>query len=143
MPPRSNLTTMPPSRSASNTALDALRERHPSMPNDATCAVSAIASSDRREEWRDIAIRRESPATIEDVTDALTVYARLRADLDSDERCLIDMARRRGVTWAEIARRLHLPNAAAAQRRHRQLVDARAGSWQLDLQDPHRTEGDQ
>ncbi|MET7336019.1 hypothetical protein [Nonomuraea sp. NPDC005650] len=143
MPPRSAPITSPPSRPASNAALDALRERHPSVPNDERCFVGAIASSDRREEWRDIAIRYEPPATADDVTDALTVYARLRADLDTDERCLIDMARRRGVTWAEIARHLGLPDAAAAQRRHRQLVDARAGSWQLDLQDPNRTEGDQ
>ncbi|MEU4234819.1 hypothetical protein AB0F17_61990 [Nonomuraea sp. NPDC026600] len=40
------------------------------------------------------------------------------------------MARRRGVAWAETARRLGLPNGAAAQRRHRQLVDEGVGSWQ-------------
>ncbi|MFI9845176.1 hypothetical protein ACIHFD_49715 [Nonomuraea sp. NPDC051941] len=139
MPPRSTLTPTPPSRAAADASLDALRDRHPRMPNDAACAVSAIASGDRVEAWRDIAIRHEAPATADDITDALTVYARLRADLEDDERCLIDMARRRGVAWAEIARRLGLRDGAAAQRRHRQLVDDNAGFFPAHrLQDRER-----
>jgi hypothetical protein len=51
------------------------------------------------------------------------------------------MARRRGISWAEIARRLGLRDGAAAQRRHRQLVDEGAGSWQRHIQGSEITEG--
>lgn len=124
---------------AADEALRALLDRHPLLPQDQQSfavrathrrVVDAIASGDFLTEWRDVAIRHEEPVTAEDVTDALSIYRKVREDLEDNERALIDMARRRGVSWAEIARRLGLPNGAAAQRRHRWLVDDNAGSWQ-------------
>jgi hypothetical protein len=102
--------------------------------------ISALATADCREEWRDAAIRHDEPATAEDVLGGLTLYRRYRLEMENDERSLIDMARRRGISWAEIARRLGLPNGAAAQRRLRQLDDEGAGLFRL--LDPKAEEAD-
>ncbi|SBT40371.1 hypothetical protein [Micromonospora auratinigra] len=62
---------------------------------------------------------------------ALAELAALRAELDERELTLIDRARQRGSTWAQIAGALGLASRQAAeQRRHR--LDAAARARRLD-----------
>ncbi|MEU4576077.1 hypothetical protein [Nonomuraea sp. NPDC023979] len=129
-------------------ARDALLRRHPDLPRtDPTDtdaverrAISAIATSDSVEAWRDVAIRWEDPAAEEDITDALLLCGAYRKRLDADERLLIDMTRRRGISWAEIALRLGLRDGRAAEERHHQLIAERVGEFRMRLLDPERTE---
>ncbi|MFI8944079.1 AAA family ATPase [Streptomyces syringium] len=90
--------------------------------------VHAIASSDLRVEWRDLAIRWESdskterpPASAEDAEAALVLLAMVRRVLDDDERRLIDIARDRMVTWPRIAEALGLGQPQGAQQRRKRL----------------------
>ncbi|MFF1733713.1 AAA family ATPase [Streptomyces sp. NPDC058247] len=90
--------------------------------------VHAIASSDLRVEWRDIAIRWEPdfkteqpPASAEDAEAALVLLALVRRMLDNDERRLIDIARDRKVTWPRIAEALGLGQPQGAQQRRKRL----------------------
>jgi hypothetical protein len=127
-------------------ARDALLDRHPKLPAKGSMStqtldreiVRVIATGDNQADWRASAIRDEPPIRTADVTDALTVYAFYLRLLVADERNLIEMARRRGVSWDEIARRLKLENGAAAQRRHEQLVSERAGWLRASFLDPDR-----
>jgi hypothetical protein len=54
--------------------------------------------------------------------DEFAEIAAARARLDERELDLIDRARRRGATWAEIARALGLGSRQAAEQRHRRLA---------------------
>lgn len=56
-----------------------------------------------------------------DVLGALRQLPGERGQLDHAERALIDIARRHGVTWAEIGRALGLGSAQAAQQRRKRL----------------------
>lgn len=103
--------------------------RYPALANDSTeRMVHAIASSDLRVEWRDIAVRWESdckteqpPASAEDAEAALVLLALVRRMLDDDERRLIDIARDRRATWPRIAEALGLGQPQGAQQRRKRL----------------------
>lgn len=58
----------------------------------------------------------------DDLTAALTLVPLARADLDEVELSLLMVARRRGMTWSEVARGLGLGSAQAAQQRHDRLA---------------------
>jgi hypothetical protein len=57
-----------------------------------------------------------------DITAALTLVPRARAELDEIEAGLLTMARGRGLTWQEIAFGLGLGTAQAARQRHARLT---------------------
>jgi hypothetical protein len=129
-------------------ALSRLLTRYPDLavvpPQEAQRrrAVSAVAHDDLTDAWRDIAMRPAERVDVDGVLDAMAVHRQQRRLADSDERHLIDMARRRGVSWAQIARLLGLTDGRAAQRRHAELIAQRAGAWCLHLIDvPGHIEG--
>jgi len=111
--------------------------------------VSAIASSDLREEWRDIAVRwrlgpdgtpgvgieQYPPASAEDFEAALTLLVGVRRALDNAEARLLDSAKDRKMTWPQIARTQGLNSAQGAQQRRKRLPEA------TDLIDPDRRVG--
>lgn len=105
--------------------------------------IAAIASTDYRVEWRDACVRytedfktETPPASRDDALDALTLLRKLREHLDTDERRLIDMARREKATWPQIAKRLGLASPQAAQQRRKRLENANLFA---DFLDPDRT----
>lgn len=63
----------------------------------------------------------------EDLGAALTLVPLVRSEIDELELSLLLVARRRGMTWSEIASGLGLASAQAAQQRHDRLA-ARTGS---------------
>lgn len=91
------------------------------------------ATMDRAQARRDHPVRDEPPVSAQDVLDALYQVKAERGRLDSAERALIDMARRRGTTWLKISRALGVGTAQAAQQRRKRLGDP-AGAG--DLPDP-------
>ncbi|MEV4672811.1 hypothetical protein AB0K34_14235 [Actinomadura sp. NPDC049382] len=97
----------------------------------------AISTGDNRREWTHpaLGLRDDAPGplTAEDITDALALSAYATYDRLKAERNLIDMARRRGVSWLRIARALALPDGRAAQRHHQMLVKlVGSDNWYLD-----------
>lgn len=62
----------------------------------------------------------------EDVTAALTLLPKARAEMEQLEAVFLDTARRRGMTWQSIGVALGLGSAQAAKQRHDRLV-RRAG----------------
>jgi hypothetical protein len=101
--------------------------------------IAAIASTDYRVEWRDVCVRWQEdmrtetpPVTQADALDALTLIRQLREHLDTDERRLIDMARREKATWPQIAKRLGLSSPQAAQQRRKRLESANLFAEFLD-----------
>lgn len=72
-----------------------------------------------------------------DITAALSLVPRARAEFDELERGLLEMARGRGLTWQEIAFGLGLATPQAARQRHARLTervpaDGPAGADQPD-----------
>lgn len=107
-----------------------LTERYPDLAGASPeRMVNAIASSDRRIEWRDLALRwypdlaERPPATAEDAEAALVLLARLRTQLDDNERDLINIARDRNLTWRRIAHALGHRDSQGAQQRRKRLGD--------------------
>lgn len=86
-----------------------------------------IASGDNRPGWQHPALylRDDAPGPLtgDDVTDALVLSAWALGRRLRHERQLIDMARRRNVSWGRIAKALGLADGRAAQRHHKRLVD--------------------
>lgn len=103
--------------------------RYPKLDGEFNPAlVHAVATSDFREEWRSVAVRWRQgsmelaePASAQDLEAALVLLADVRDALDLDERCLIDAARDRGMTWPQIAGALNLKSAQGAQQRRKRL----------------------
>lgn len=110
------------------------------LPN--ASIIAAIASTDYRVEWRDACVRWKEdfktetpPASRDDALDALTLLRELREHLDTDERRLIDMARREKATWPQIAKHLGMSSPQAAQQRRKRLESANLFA---DFLDPDR-----
>jgi len=61
-------------------------------------------------------------ATPEDVRHALALLPGLRDGLDASERRLIEAARERGASWAQLAAPLGVRSRQAAEQRYRRLV---------------------
>jgi hypothetical protein len=101
-------------------ATDAWRHRHihPSAPEpyEAVHTVSALAGG------RLPAEPDEAPVDDTDITAALTLLPRLRAELDALELALLAAARGRGLTWQAIAFGLGLGSAQAAKQRYERLT---------------------
>jgi DNA-binding CsgD family transcriptional regulator len=83
--------------------------------------------------WRGYPVRDEPSVSAQDVLDALYQVKAGRDRLDHTERALIDIARRRGVTWLNISRALGVGTAQAAQQRRKRLGDPAGAD---DLPDP-------
>jgi hypothetical protein len=116
--------------------IDASREhlaaRYPDLSGKEDARlVTAVASSDLPEAWRDIAVRLDQraqpfpPVSAEDAEAALVLLAYVRKTLDLDEKRLLDIARDRGVTWPRIAAALELGSAQGAQQRRKRLDSVR------------------
>ena len=73
--------------------------------------------------WHGYPVRDEPPVSAQDVLDALYQLKIERDRLDHAERALIDMARRRGITWLKISHALDVGTAQAAQQRRKRLGD--------------------
>ncbi|TDQ47185.1 DNA-binding protein [Actinorugispora endophytica] len=111
------------------TALFRLTERHstgaarelwnqrqmPMEPFDAVRRVADLAAGTAQPE------PGEPPLDSDDLTAALTLTPRARAEFDALEAGLLQMARGRGMTWQEIAFGLGLGTAQAARQRHERL----------------------
>lgn len=63
----------------------------------------------------------------DDLTAALTLVPLVRSEVDELELSLLLVARRRGMTWSEIAFGLGLASAQAAQQRHDRLASRTGG----------------
>lgn len=130
---------MRPATALISAARERLASRYPrdAHPSDVTALAwspiafeaelsEAISTGDNRREWTHpaLGLRDDAPGplTAEDITDALALSAYATYDRLKAERNLIDMARRRGVSWPRIARALALPDGRAAQRHHQLLV---------------------
>lgn len=140
---------MRPATALISAARERLASRYPrdARPSDLTALAwspiwfeaemsEAISTGDNRREWTHpaLGLRDDAPGplTTEDITDALALSACATYDRLRAERNLIDMARRRRVSWPRIARALALPDGRAAQRHH-QLLQKLVGSdnWYL------------
>jgi hypothetical protein len=66
----------------------------------------------------------EEPGT-EDLMASLIILQAVRLDLDRTEADLVDAARAAGIGWAQIAHVLDLPDAQAAERRHKWMTRRR------------------
>ncbi|WP_155372575.1 DNA-binding protein [Catellatospora vulcania] len=64
----------------------------------------------------------EAPLDSADLTAALTLIPRVRAELDSLEAGLLELARARGLTWQAIAFGLGLGTPQAARQRYERLT---------------------
>lgn len=88
---------------------------------------ACIASGDGRRAWQHPALylRKDAPGplTAEDVVDALTLSAYATRTRVRAERDLIEMARRRDVSWAQIGKALGFRNGREVQRHFRLLCD--------------------
>ncbi|GIG09177.1 DNA-binding protein [Catellatospora coxensis] len=95
------------------------RWRHPYVldPYEAVCLSVSLAAGSAQPE------PDEEPLDETDLTAALTLIPRVRADLDALEAGLLDLARARGLTWQAIAFGLGLGSAQAARQRHERLTD--------------------
>ncbi|RCV51447.1 DNA-binding protein [Marinitenerispora sediminis] len=90
--------------------------RMPMEPLDAVRRVADLAGGSRIPE------PDEPPVDASDVTAALSLLPRVRADIDALESGLLQMARGRGMTWQEIAFGLGLGSPQAARQRHERLT---------------------
>jgi hypothetical protein len=105
----------------------------------------AISTGDNRREWTHpaLGLREDAPGplTAEDITDALALSACATYDRLRAERNLIDMARRRGVSWQRIAGSLALSDGRAAQRHHQMLAKlVGSDNWRLNAAEQPRKE---
>ena len=64
----------------------------------------------------------EPAADLDDLAAALTLLPLVRAEVDETELGLIEMARGRGMTWAQVAFALGLGSAQAGKQRYDRLV---------------------
>lgn len=85
-------------------------------PYEAVCLVTSLAAGSAIPE------PHEAPLDETDLIAALTLVARVRADVDDLEVGLLDLARGRGLTWQAIAFGLGLGTAQAARQRHERLT---------------------
>ncbi len=113
--------------SYSTEALDRLRERfRPDHDEDRAGSrhriLTAISTMDFRPECRAKEARSMRSADDRDILDALFQVKAERHCIDTTERRLIEMAKRRGVTWPYIALALDVGTPQAAQQRYKRLV---------------------
>lgn len=94
------------------------RHQHATMigPGEAVRLVTALAAGSAKLE------RGEPDVDDADLTAALTLIPKARAELDAVEASLLLMARGRGLTWQEIAFGLGLGSAQAARQRYERLA---------------------
>ncbi|MFC7329417.1 DNA-binding protein [Marinactinospora rubrisoli] len=104
-------------------ALFRITERHggedrriPLEPLDAVRRVADLAAGSRRSGAAEPAVDTA------DLTAALSLLPRVRADVDALESGLLQMARGRGMTWQEIAFGLGLGSPQAARQRYERLT---------------------
>ncbi|WP_245601919.1 DNA-binding protein [Hamadaea tsunoensis] len=106
-------------------ATEAQRSRwsHPTVIDayEAVCLIVSLAAGAALPE------ADEAPIDEADLLAALTLLPRVRADLDTLETGLLDLARNRGLTWQSIAYGLGLNTAQAAKQRY-DRVAGRAAS---------------
>lgn len=67
----------------------------------------------------------EPPVDADDLVAALSLVPEVRSEVDDLEISLVEIARGRGMTWAEIAFALGLGSAQAAHQRHDRLSQRR------------------
>ena len=102
-------------------ATDAQRRRqiHPGVlgPHEAVRLVAFLLSG--------AALPEDGEPEVDhaDITAALTLVPRARAEMDELELGLLQMARGRGMTWPEIAFGLGLRSPQAARQRYERLAD--------------------
>lgn len=94
------------------------RWHHPTVldPYEAICLVTSLAAGSAVPE------PDEAPLDGADLTAALTLLPHVRAELDTLEAGLLDLARSRGLTWQAIAFGLGLGTPQAARQRHERLT---------------------
>jgi hypothetical protein len=95
------------------------RWRHPGIldPYEAVSLVMSLAAGSAAPE------RDEEPVDEVDLTAALTLIPRVRAELDALEAGLLDVSRSRGLTWQTIAFGLGLGTPQAARQRFERLTE--------------------
>ncbi|MDG4798431.1 DNA-binding protein [Micromonospora sp. WMMD1082] len=112
------------------TALQRLTERHAATgeqrhrhtnpyaaePYEAIAVVLALAAGAAE------AVPGEEPVDEADLLAALTLFPHLRAEIDTMEAGLLDLARSRGLTWQTIGHGLGLGSAQAARQRYDRLT---------------------
>ncbi|PSK99412.1 hypothetical protein CLV63_103136 [Murinocardiopsis flavida] len=109
-------------RHASGEAKARWDERHmPMEPLDAIRRVANLAGGSGDPE------PGAPPVDTADLTAALSLAPRARAEVEALEAGLIDTARGRGMTWQEIAFGLGLNSAQAARQRYERLTERTAG----------------
>lgn len=102
------------------------RRRHtnPYLPSpyEAVALVTALAAGGAQTE------PGEEPVDEADLVAALTLLPHLRTEIDTLEVGLLDLARRRGMTWQAIAFGLGLGSAQAGKQRYERLCSRVAAS---------------
>ena len=95
------------------------RWRHETVldPYEAVALVVSLAAGSARPE------RGEAPLDGTDLIAALTLVPHVRADLDTLEAGLLNLARARGLTWQAIAFGLGLGTPQAARQRFERLTE--------------------
>ncbi|GIG00938.1 DNA-binding protein [Catellatospora citrea] len=86
-------------------------------PYEAVCLAVSLAAGSALPE------PDEAPLDEADLTAALTLLPRVRADVDALEIGLLELARARGLTWQAIAFGLGLGTPQAARQRYERLTD--------------------
>jgi hypothetical protein len=94
------------------------RQSHPSAPSptEVVRLVTLLAAGTAQHE------NHEEPVGVEDIRDALALMQHARADMDATESSLIDVARGRGLSWAQVGEGLGLGSAQAAHQRYARLM---------------------
>jgi hypothetical protein len=111
-------------------AFNRLKERYrPDHDGETDAAIrcrilTAVSTMDFYEEFKHESVKSPGPFADRDILDALFQIRAHRSDLDDVERRLIEMARRRGITWQHISIALDVGTAQAAQQRHKRLADS-------------------
>jgi hypothetical protein len=86
-------------------------------PYEAVCLIMALAGGSA------LLDPDEAPLDQSDLTAALTLIPHVRADLETLEAGLLNLARSRGLTWQAIAFGLGLGTAQAARQRFDRLTE--------------------
>jgi hypothetical protein len=94
------------------------RGRHPAMigPDEAVRLLVSLAAGAA------VVEDGEDAVDAADLTAALTLMPRVRAEVDQLEASLLTIARARGMTWQELAFGLGLGSAQAARQRYERLA---------------------
>ncbi|MFD4367344.1 DNA-binding protein [Rhodococcus sp. NPDC058521] len=94
------------------------RQSHTEMfePLGAVRVVAALAGGSAQ------LLPDEAPVDDTDITAALSLLPRARADMDQLEALLLGVARQRGMTWKDIAFGLGLGSTQAARQRYERLA---------------------